>query len=244
MTDRPLPPTPGAPWKPLPRALLLLVAFMALVELALQAADAGYLGDASLRTRVYIAGAFWSPLLYGSEPLYAVQPVTMFLSHALLHGSFFHMAMNMTVFLALGRFASDRYGAGVVLPVFFLGALGGGAVFGLLTSEAIPMVGASGAIFAFIGVWIVWDWRRHRAARVSVRPVATRVVVLTGINLVFFLGLGGMLAWEAHLGGFLAGLVCGHLLEARRARFDRTIRTQARRTRLARDRADYEARDD
>ena len=37
--------------------------------------------------------------------------------------------MNMTILLALGRFTADRYGARAVLPVFFLGAIGGGAVY-------------------------------------------------------------------------------------------------------------------
>ena len=72
----------------------------------------------------------------------------MFVSHAFLHGSLLHMAMNMTILLALGRFTADRYGPGAVLPVFLLGAIAGGAVFGLLAGERLPMVGASGAVFA------------------------------------------------------------------------------------------------
>lgn len=68
------------------------------------------------------------------------------------------------------------------------------------------MVGASGAVFAFLAAWIVWDWVRHRAAGVSVGPVLRRVAALAGINVILWIGLSGGLAWEAHLGGFLAGL--------------------------------------
>jgi membrane associated rhomboid family serine protease len=216
----------------MPRSLLALVGFIALVEIVLSLADGGILFDPSLRTRVFIAGAFWAGLLHGQAPYFAGQPATMFLSHALLHGSMLHMVMNMTILLALGRFAADRYGSGVVLPLFFLGAVAGGAVFGLMASGANPMVGASGAVFAFLGLWIAWDWRRHRAAGAPTGPVVRRVAVLVGLNVVFYFGLKGMLAWEAHLGGFLAGLACGWWLENRHdAAAARRIRAETRRSR-------------
>jgi membrane associated rhomboid family serine protease len=221
--------TPGPPHRPLPRALLLLVGFIALVEAALSLADSGILFDPSLRSRVFIAGAFWAELLHGTRPLFAAQPATMFVSHALLHGSMLHMVMNMAILLALGRFAADRYGPGTVLPAFLIGAVAGGAAFGLLASDAYPMVGASGAVFAFLGIWIVWDWRRHRAAGAPVGPVLRRVAVLAGLNVAFYIGLKGMLAWEAHLGGFLAGLACGVWLENRNAVALRRERAEARR---------------
>jgi membrane associated rhomboid family serine protease len=207
--------TPSQTYEPLPRSLLFLAGAIALTEVVLSLADRGILFDPSLRTRILTAGAFWTGLLHGGQPLFAAQPYTMFVTHALLHGSFLHMAMNTAVLLALGRFASDRYGPGVVLPIFLAGAICGGAAFGLLASGPYPMVGASGAVFAFLGVWIVWDWRRLRAAAAPVRPVVVRVLALAGINVVLFFGLGGFLAWEAHLGGFLAGAAIGLFLDTR-----------------------------
>lgn len=199
----------------MPRGLLILVGVIAVIECVLSAADAGLLGDVSLRLQVLRFGAFWPPLLRGAEPLFAAQPATMFVTHALLHGSFLHMAMNMTILLALGRFTADRYGDRVVLPVFLVGAVAGGAAYGLLATARVPMVGASGADFAFLGIWSVWDLRRHRDAGLATTPVWTRVAALVGLNVVMYFALGGMLAWEAHLGGFLAGLVMGWLLENR-----------------------------
>lgn len=220
-------PTPSG-YRPPPRGLLVLVGVMVLIELALLLSDRGILADPGLRGRLYTVGAFWSPLLHGATPIFALQPVTMFFTHALLHGGLLHLAMNMAVLLGLGTFVADRYGGRTVLPLFFIGALAGGAVFGLLSDEAIPMVGASGAIFAFLGVWTVWDWKRLRGVGASTRPVWTRVLVLAGINVVMFVGLSGMLAWEAHLGGFLAGVVIGIWLEARRDARLRRIRADAR----------------
>ena len=217
--------------RPLPRGFVVLSAAIALIEVVLSLADAGWIADPSLRGRVFVAGAFWASLLHGDTPLYAAQPVTMFLSHAFLHGSLLHMLMNMTILLALGRFTADHYGARAVLPVFALGAIGGGAVYGLLSAGAYPMVGASGAVFAFLGLWIAWDWRRHRASGVSAGPVWRRVGVLVLINVATLIGLRGMLAWEAHLGGFLVGLACGWWMEGRQAQSERAARAEARRQR-------------
>ncbi len=224
-------PTPPPPNQPLPLTLLVLTGGIALIEVVLSLADHGFIADTTLRSRVIIAGGFWSQLLHGSAPLFAAQPVTMFVTHALLHGSLLHMVMNMAILLALGRFVGDRYGAGTILPVFLLGAIAGGAAFGLLASGAYPMVGASGAVFAFLGVWIAWDWRRHRRHGVSPAPVARRVAVLAGLNVFLYFGLQGMLAWQAHVGGFLAGLALGFWLEGRLERLDRDGRAEVRRGR-------------
>jgi membrane associated rhomboid family serine protease len=222
---------PPSTYRPLPRELWALVGVIAAIEILLDLADAGVVFDPSLRARVFEAGAFWSPLLHGAAPLYALQPFTMFVSHAFLHGSLLHMVMNMTILLALGRFVADRYGAGVILPLFFVSAVAGGLAFGLLSRGAYPMVGASGAVFGFFGAWIAWDWRRHRAAGASVNPVIRRVVVLAVVNVVVYVGLKGLLAWQAHLGGFLAGLAFGAWLEARALRPARAARAEARRRR-------------
>jgi membrane associated rhomboid family serine protease len=215
------------PHGPMPRSLLALAAVIAAIEVILSLADQGWIADPSLRSRALCAGAFWSQLgpeapfarLCGAPAghLFALQPVTMFVTHAFLHGSLLHMVMNMTILLAIGRFVGDRYGAGTVLPEFLLSAIAGGAAFKLMASPAYPMVGASGAVFGFLGVWIVWDWRRHQRAHRSTGPVLRRVLVLAGINVVLYFGLGGMLAWQAHLGGFLAGLLIGVWLENRLA---------------------------
>lgn len=220
------------PFEPLPRELVGLVAAIALIELVLSMADWGWIADPTLRNRVIIAGGFWSGLLRGETPLFGLQPLTMFLSHAVLHGSLLHMVMNMTILLALGRFTADRYGPGTILPVFAIGAVAGGAAFGLLGDPAYPMVGASGAVFAFLGLWIAWDWRRHKAVGAPTAPVLRRVLVLVVLNVVLYVGLKGLLAWQAHLGGFLAGLACGAWLEGRGAR---TAEAEARRRRAERE---------
>ena len=81
--------------------------------------------------------------------------------------------------------------------------------------EVLRQDPCSGAVFAFLGLWIVWDWRRHRRAGLSTRPITSRVLVLAGLNVVFFFGLGGMLAWQSHLGSIIVGTLAGWYLERR-----------------------------
>lgn len=226
--DEAVPPRSTEPFRPPPRELILLAGVIALVEIVLTMADRGLVFDPSLRGRAYMAGAFWSGLLRGATPVFDLQPYAMFVSHALLHGGPLHLAMNLAVLLGLGRFVADRYGAGAVLPVFLAGAVAGGAAFGLLSASPVPMVGASGAVFAFLGVWTVADWRRLRARGASTGPILTRVLVLVGMNVAMFVALSGFLAWQAHLGGFLAGALAGVLLEGRVARRARAEASEAR----------------
>ena len=193
--------------------------------------DHDIFGTPLLRMQLYETGAFWTGLLHGAMPVFPMQPVTMFVSHSLLHGGMLHMVMNMAILLALGRFTAERYGPGVALPSFLICAVAGGAVYGLLSHGPYPMVGASGAVFGFFGIWTAWDWCRHRAVGVSVAPVWRRIAVLAGLNLLLYFGLDGLLAWEAHLGGFLAGLGIGFMLESRQAAMARDARAHLRRRR-------------
>lgn len=219
------------PQRPLPRALVALVLFMVAVELLFQAAEIGLVGDGSLRYRVYAAGAFWAALFHGAEPLFSLQPVTMFVSHALLHGGLLHLAMNMAILLGLGRLIGERYGESAILPLFLLSAIAGGASFALINASDVPMVGASGAVFGFLGVWTAWDWHRHRAYGLSTSPVVRRALALILVNVVFLLGFAGDIAWEAHLGGYLAGLGFGWWLERLLAGRARRARAELRRGR-------------
>jgi rhomboid protease GluP len=214
----------------LPRSLVALVGAIALIEVVLSLADRGILLEADLRLRAFAFGAFWTGLLHGAyPPVFPGQVGLMFVTHAFLHGNFLHMVMNMTILLAMGRFVEEAYTPRVILPLFFLGAIGGGAGYALLSTSPYPMVGASGAVFAFLGLWVVWDWRQHRRAGASLRPIVMRVLVLVGLNVVFFFGLGGTLAWQAHLGGFLTGLLIGRLLEDRQRARRRAARADLRR---------------
>ncbi|MEH6836769.1 MULTISPECIES: rhomboid family intramembrane serine protease [Falsihalocynthiibacter] len=197
----PQPTEPGAP-----AFLWALVGLMAAIELPLTLSDAGWIGSDSWRMNVFLYGAFWPPLLReGLAPLYTGQKALMFLSHALLHGSFAHFAMNSVVLLALGKGIATVLGTGRTLLLLSLSAVAGAAAFGLLSSASGPMIGASGAVFGLLGLWQAWDYRRRRNLGASLQPVMSGIAGLIVVNVVLFFALSGALAWEAHLGGWIVG---------------------------------------
>ena len=197
--------TPGAPGY-----LWALVGVLAAIEAVLAMSDAGLILPAGLRWSAFALGAFWQPLWSGQiAPIYPGQTVVMFLSYAFLHGGLAHLALNSVVLLALGKLATVRIGMTRTLAVLALSAVGGALVFGLLSTGGVPMIGASGAVFGLLGLWQAWDYRMRKRMGQPLKPVLTTILALIVANVVFFVILGGGLAWEAHLGGWLVGWIAG-----------------------------------
>ncbi|MFC7704330.1 rhomboid family intramembrane serine protease [Plastorhodobacter daqingensis] len=195
-----------------PPALWGLVGVMAAIEFALWLSDSGVLGQ-DLRMTALIYGAFWPQLLEGTLiGAYPGQTAAMFVTHAFLHGGFLHLAMNAVVLLALGKAVTEQAGTVALMLVFLISAIGGGAGFALLSDGEAPMIGASGAVFGFIGLWQYGEARLRLARRMSLRPVLGTCLGLILANVVIAVMLQGALAWEAHLGGFLAGAALGPLV--------------------------------
>ena len=113
---------------------------------------------------------------------------------------------------ALGRMIAAQAGAGAMLLLFFICAIGGGIAFAWLSETQIPAIGASGAVFGFLGLWQYWEAMIRRARNQSLRPVIGTVFALVLINVLLALYMQGLLAWQAHLGGFVAGVAMGPVM--------------------------------
>lgn len=205
-----------------PRALLwpgavivALIAACCLVELTLMAADAGWLGSTRWRGLAYQNGAFWAGLLYDWRPNYSGQPVVMFASYAFLHGGFGHLLGNMVTLFALGAFVRDRVGTWGFVAIYVLSTIGGAAGFALLTTSPQPMVGASGALFGLAGALVYGDWVDRRAEGRRLWPVGGMIAFLIALNLGMWVMLDGVLAWQTHLAGFIAGGLVAAMLTLR-----------------------------
>ena len=187
--------------------VLVLIAVPTVVECLLWGADHGLWGDARWRGLAYQYGGFWAGLLRNWQPNYAAQPVTMFVTYALLHAGPGHLIGNMGGLWWLGDLVVTRVGARGLALLYAVSALGGAVAFGILTTSAAPMIGASGAVFGLAGAWTVWDWQDHRlrADRTWAWRTPAIVLGLAGMNAATWALQGGNLAWQTHLGGFIAG---------------------------------------
>ena len=191
---------------PTAKGLILgLIVLNVAIEVVLFAADQGFIGTKQWRPLSYQNGAFWAGLLHNWRPNYAAQPWVMFLTYAFLHGGMAHLLGNMLTLWLIGRMAVARAGIQGFIFIYLFSAIGGALLFGALTLSARPMVGASGALFGLVGAIMYWRWSDRRRLGLDQWPVLKTILILGVLNLILWLLLGGLLAWETHLGGFLAG---------------------------------------
>jgi membrane associated rhomboid family serine protease len=196
---------PPAPTRPNTPTVLWLVGLVCLPELIFQIGDTRLVGMPWLRNWAILHFGFWNPLLAGVPQVYPFQREVMFVSYAFLHGGLLHLVGNMVVTLALAGIVVARSSDRGFVVLFLSSAIGGGVGYALLGHGGAPMVGASGAVFGLVGAWKYWEWCDRRALGAPLRPLWMSLVGLALLNLVLWWLLGGLLAWEAHLGGFLAG---------------------------------------
>ncbi|NBZ89662.1 rhomboid family intramembrane serine protease [Stagnihabitans tardus] len=198
-------------------AIWALVLSCLVPELVLSGADWGLWGTTRWRDFAYGHGGFWPGLLAGWQPNYPGQAWAMFLTYGVLHGGPVHFAVNMVSLVSLGEGVEERLGPWGFLRLYALSVLGGGLGYGALVTGTVPMVGASGALFGLAGALIFWGWSDRKAMSEPLWPVLRALLWLIGLNVVLYLVTGGRLAWETHLGGFLAGVLVAWWEERREA---------------------------
>ena len=137
--------------------------------------------------------------------------VTMF-----LHGSIAHLFGNMLFLWVFGNNIEDRRGRVRYLLLYLFGGLAATAAHVAADPQStVPVVGASGAIAAVMGAYLV-SWPKARIKTIIFfGPVLLRKVEAIWLLLYFlgtqFLLVGGEteVAWAAHVGGFAFGVVVG-----------------------------------
>ncbi|SHL66151.1 Membrane associated serine protease, rhomboid family [Roseovarius marisflavi] len=211
MENRPSPPRrlPLILWVAAHGSLIAIVVICVAIEVILQGADHGFWGSPRWRGLAYQNGGFWRGLLDNWQPNYAAQPVTMFASYGFLHGGVMHLLVNMITLVSLGQLVIERVGQLRFALIYALSLLGGALGFALLSAAVQPMVGASGALFGLAGVVTGWEYTARRLAREGIGPVLRVIGLLTLLNVIMYWAMDGNLAWETHLGGFLAGWAAG-----------------------------------
>jgi len=139
----------------------------------------------------------------------------MFATYAFFHAGFWHLAFNMITLWSVGRPVQDRVGTLGFLVLYVGSTLGGAGGYALLGTHLAPMVGASGAIFGLVGGLLAWNYVDRYTFSEGLWPVVRALVLLALMNLVLWWAMNGQLAWETHLGGFVAGWVLALLIDPR-----------------------------
>lgn len=138
------------------------------------------------------------------------------ISYIFLHGSLLHLAGNMIAIWVFGNNIEDSMGHWRYPLFFVLCGMGGAAAEGLFSPDPrIPIVGASGAVAGIMGAYLLLHPRARVLVLVAMRiPVLVPASVIVGITV----GLDAlsallpedpnartMIAFRAHLGGFVTG---------------------------------------
>lgn len=192
---------------PVHPALWALAGAMALVEVMFWAASRGLVDPHLGRHVVYAYFAFHDPLFEAArqDGVITLQLLWSLLTYALLHGGWLHLGFNAAALLGLGHAVSRSAGIGPCFAVIAVTAVAGAVVFGLIAETYAPLVGASGSVFGLLAIITAWQEQMLRRQGLSRAVIWQRIAGLVLLNVVLGVGLGGMLAWEAHLGGFVAG---------------------------------------
>lgn len=193
----------------------LLIGLCVVIELLLTAGDWQLMGSPRLRSMAYEYGGFWPGLLDTWRPNYPLQPWLMFITYGFLHGGLAHLVINMVTLWSLGRAVQDRVRTRGFALLYGLSILGGAVGYALLAPGLRPMVGASGALFGLAGGLLAWMYVDRFTHRQGLLPVLQAVVVLLALNLVLWWAMGGQLAWQTHLGGFITGWIAALLIDPR-----------------------------
>lgn len=161
--------------------------------------------------------------LFGLRPATFTQTPWTILTNLFVHdpSSPWHLIFNMLTLYFFGTFLIRLVRIRTFFLIYFIGGIVGNIFFmlfafaGFFTSPFYTVIGASGAIFALGGTLAVLTPRLRVYAFPIPVPMPIWIAVIGGFVILSFLG---GIAWQAHLGGLVTGLLAGLFLR-------RTVRT-------------------
>ena len=147
------------------------------------------------------------------QDLYALPAYLTIFSSMFMHGGFMHLIGNMLYMWIFADNIEDNLGPSKFLIFYLLSGTGAAMTQVLIdTQSQIPMVGASGAIGGVLGAYLI----NHPNARVLVlipfgffsQLIKIRALYVLGFWFILqFISSGGGVAYAAHIGGFVSGVI-------------------------------------
>jgi membrane associated rhomboid family serine protease len=141
-----------------------------------------------------------------------------------LHGSVIHLGGNMLFLWIFGNNIEDHLGVAKYLGFYLVGGFIATMAHILIDpSSTVPVVGASGAIAAVMGAYLAW-FPNVRIKTLFIfffivfRDISAKWLLLFWFVTQFFdaVNPNSGVAWAAHVGGFVFGLLVGLLMRSRR----------------------------
>jgi membrane associated rhomboid family serine protease len=170
-------------------------------------------------SHVYLTSHWYSP---SSLP----NPVLPFVTYMFLHGSWMHVGINSVWLLAFGPVVARRFGSLLFLVFFLLcGVAGAAAHLALNWADTNPLIGASAGISGLMAAAFRMLFFEPQETPVPLASILSRRImawtaIWVGVNIVagkMGLGTDGggeVVAWQAHLGGYAAGLLLAGVFNA------------------------------
>jgi len=154
--------------------------------------------------------------LLGLQPASFLDRPWTIVTNLFMHAGLWHIIANMLTLYFFGTYLSRLIGEGKFLSVYFGGGILGNVLFILLGPPLSVAVGASGAVFALGGVLTVM----RPKLRVFIFPIPVPIplwaAVIGGFVILSFMPY---IAWQAHLGGLIVGLIAGYFFRKRERYF-------------------------
>jgi membrane associated rhomboid family serine protease len=188
---------------PFARALFLTL-------LAVQVCSSLLLDD-SQRLQLYYTFGFVPGYYTGAIQPFPLTALLAPLTHLLIHGGWMHLIFNSIMGVALTVYFEKSFGTRSAAIFFVLcGLLGAAFYFVLNPFSTTPVVGASGSISGLFGAMIIL---MHNTP--GLRPLGRRgpwPLIAFWVVFMSVTGLfgGSNMAWQAHVGGFIAGIALTH----------------------------------
>lgn len=169
--------------------------------------------DAGVRLQAFyslgfVPGAFTGT--YEGSWLNFISPLT----YIFIHGSWMHMVFNALMGLALCTFFEREFGARATVVFFVICGLTGALAYFLLNPFiTAPVIGASGSTSGLFAAVLVLLFRKKKLGQLG-RKGPWPVLIFWAVLMVVMGFMGGPenVAWQAHLGGYLAGILLVNLM--------------------------------
>ena len=188
--------------------LIILCVLIFLIQIGSQSYKTGHL--------FYSYGLIPSVLMGHNQlpmDLYAVPAVITIFTSMFMHGGFMHLIGNMLYMWIFADNIEDNLGPVKFIIFYLLSGIGAAMTQVLIdTQSQVPMVGASGAIGGVLGAYLI----NHPKAKVLVlipfgffsQLIKIRALYVLGFWFILqFISSGGGIAYAAHIGGFVSGMI-------------------------------------